>query len=396
MATALGGASCRRVALSEQLVSRVLSQLTLGPAAPASSNALSNPHACRTCRLRPLEARRNSSSSSQWKSRQSKDRFARQAKVQGMKSRAAWKLMEMNDRYGLFRRNQTVVDLGYAPGSWSQVAKDATGPNGVVVGIDLIPAQPPRGVTSIQGDFLSPRVRTLVKDVLVEQVKRRERNRKERQQVEAASSAPERTDAEGEVAEASVVPDQPSYIDQEKQATQDIEAATGAEEEEQRMVDVSCVRGLEATGRATIAPISYADTRRPFSSYADVLLTHEFQVVISDMSEPWPQTSGFSSRTLSNPHRLMNTSGINFKDHAGSMDLCYAALTFASDTLKIGGHFVCKFYQGAEDKRLQKLLEKMFTKVHREKPESSRSDSKEAYFVALKRLDFEFSEDELN
>lgn len=37
------------------------------------------------------------------------------------------------------------------------------------------------------------------------------------------------------------------------------------------------------------------------------------------MSEPWPQTSGFSSRTLSNPHRLMNTSGINFKDHAGSM-----------------------------------------------------------------------------
>jgi 21S rRNA (uridine2791-2'-O)-methyltransferase len=225
----------------------------------------------------------------------------------------------MNDRYGLFRRNQTVVDLGYAPGSWSQVAKDATGPNGVVVGIDLIPAQPPRGVTSIQGDFLSPRVRTLVKDVLVEQVKRRERNRKERQQVEAASSAPERTDAEGEVAEASVVPDQHSYIDQEKQATQDIEAATGAEEEEQRMVDVSCVRGLEATGRATIALISYAHTRRPFSSYADVLLTHEFQVVISDMSEPWPQTSGFSSRTLSNPHRLMNTSGINFKDHAGSM-----------------------------------------------------------------------------
>ena len=153
----------------------------------------------------------------------------------------------MNDRYGLFRRNQTVVDLGYAPGSWSQVAKDATGPNGVVVGIDLIPAQPPRGVTSIQGDFLSPRVRALVKDVLVEQVKRRERTRKERQQIEAASSASERADAEGEGAEGSVVADQPSYIDQEKQATQDIEAATGAEEEGQRMVDVSCVRGLKGT-----------------------------------------------------------------------------------------------------------------------------------------------------
>ncbi|KAI7773324.1 hypothetical protein LA080_011228 [Diaporthe eres] len=333
MATALGGAPCRRVALSERLISRVLSQLTLAATAPASKPGLSNPHACQACRLRPLETRRSASSSSQWKSRQSRDRYARQAKVQGLKSRAAWKLIEMNDRYGLFRRNKTVVDLGYAPGSWSQVAKDATAPNGVVVGIDLIPAQPPRGVTSIQGDFLSPRVRALVKDVLVEQVRRKERDRQERQQIDAASSASERVEAEGESAEGSVVAQQPSYIDQEKQATQDIEAASEAEEEAQRMVDV----------------------------------------VISDMSEPWPQTSGFSSRTLSNPHRLMNTSGINFKDHAGSMDLCYAALAFASDTLKTGGHFVCKFYAGAEDKKLQKLLEGMFAKVHREKPESSRS-----------------------
>lgn len=151
----------------------------------------------------------------------------------------------MNDRYGLFRRNQTVVDLGYAPGSWSQVAKDATAPNGVVVGIDLIPAQPPRGVTSIQGDFLSPRVRALVKDVLVEQIRRKERGRRERQQVEAVSSASDGSDAEGASAEGSVVADQPSYIDQEKQATQDIEAATGAEDEGQRMVDVSCIRGIE-------------------------------------------------------------------------------------------------------------------------------------------------------
>lgn len=149
----------------------------------------------------------------------------------------------MNDRYGLFRRNQTVVDLGYAPGSWSQVAKDATAPNGVVVGIDLIPAQPPRGVTSIQGDFLSPRVRALVKDVLVEQIRRKERDRRERQQVDAVSSALDGSDAEGASAEGSVVADKPSYIDQEKQATQDIEAATGAEG--QRMVDVSCIRGIE-------------------------------------------------------------------------------------------------------------------------------------------------------
>jgi 21S rRNA (uridine2791-2'-O)-methyltransferase len=54
--------------------------------------------------------------------------------------------------------------------------------------------------------------------------------------------------------------------------------------------------------------------------------------------------------------------------------------------LKIGGHFVCKFYQGAEDKALEMSMKAMFSKVHREKPESSRSDSKESYFIGIKRL----------
>ncbi|KAJ0358223.1 hypothetical protein COL154_009364 [Colletotrichum chrysophilum] len=66
-------------------------------------------------------------------------------------------------------------------------------------------------------------------------------------------------------------------------------------------------------------------------------------------------------------------------------DLCMAALQFANDTLKNGGHFVCKFYQGSEDKALEMKLKTLFAKVFREKPESSRSDSKEAYFVALRR-----------
>lgn len=95
MATALGGATCRRAALSERLISRVLSQLTLAATAPVSSPAYSHPHACQVCGLRPLEARRHAASSSQWKSRQSRDRYARQAKVQGLKSRAAWKLIEV-------------------------------------------------------------------------------------------------------------------------------------------------------------------------------------------------------------------------------------------------------------------------------------------------------------
>jgi len=109
-------------------------------------------------------------------------------------------------------------------------------------------------------------------------------------------------------------------------------------------------------------------------------------VVLSDMSAPWEQTTGFWKRSLSDPYfRMMNTSGINFKDHAGSMDLCAAALLFAHDTLRVGGHFLCKFYQGAEDRDFETQLRKMFSIVHREKPESSRSESKEAYFVALRR-----------
>jgi 21S rRNA (uridine2791-2'-O)-methyltransferase len=104
------------------------------------------------------------------------------------------------------------------------------------------------------------------------------------------------------------------------------------------------------------------------------------QVVLSDMSAPWEQTTGFNVNTLSNPyHRLMNTSGNAFRDHAGSMDLCAAALQFASDTLRSGGHFVCKFYQGSEDKDFERKLKMLFSKVFREKPDSSRKASQSGW-----------------
>lgn len=71
----------------------------------------------------------------------------------------------------------------------------------------------------------------------------------------------------------------------------------------------------------------------------------------------------------------MNTSGMPFRDHAGSMDLCGAALEFAYDTLRTGGHFICKFYAGAEDGILEKKVRRLFEKVLREKPVASRSVS---------------------
>lgn len=59
---------------------------------------------------------------------------------------------------------------------------------------------------------------------------------------------------------------------------------------------------------------------------------------------------------------------------------------FSYENLRVGGNFVCKFYQGSEDKQFEKQLKAMFQKVHREKPESSRSESRESFFVGIKRL----------
>ncbi|TRX97259.1 hypothetical protein FHL15_002053 [Xylaria flabelliformis] len=261
-----------------------------------------------------------SSSKSRWKQRQGKDFFAREAKVQGLKSRAAFKLLEMDAKYKLFKRNQTVIDL---------VAVERTKPHGRIIGIDLIPAQPPKGVSTIQGNFLSPVVQNIVKEYLVEFAQRR--------------STPDR-DTEASDDEEGVVIEKPSYIDVER--AESIESDHETSSDDGKLVDV----------------------------------------ILSDMSAPWFQTSGFSSNTLSNPYnRMMNTSGMPFRDHAGSMDLCLAALQFASDTLRVGGHFVCKFYQGSEDRDLEMKLKKMFGKVHREKPDSSRNESRESYFVALRR-----------
>lgn len=165
----------------------------------------------------------------------------------------------MDAKYRLFRRNQTIIDLGYAPGSWSQVAVERTRPHGVVVGIDLIPAQPPRGVTSIQGDFLSPQVRRLVRDVVVEQVRRKKQERALERRFEGMIRAKEGGEGDGVVVEGDakggeVVQDRPSYIDLEKAAALDIEAAEAEKEDGGRMVDVSCSTIMEGSAKALRTP----------------------------------------------------------------------------------------------------------------------------------------------
>lgn len=132
-----------------------------------------------------------------------------------------------------------------------------THPDGRVLGVDIIPAQPPRGVSTIQGNFLAPEIQAYLQDFLRNPNRGRPRQPGD--------------DASGSLLES-------------------MEAAQAG------------------TTRADAGAIPQDQT-----------LEKTVDVVLSDMSEPWYQTSGFWKRSLSNPYRMMNTSGNNFRDHVGSM-----------------------------------------------------------------------------
>lgn len=105
-------------------------------------------------RERVKTARRRSTSSNRWLARQLNDPYVKQAKADGYRSRAAYKLAELDERFGLLKGVKRAVDLGIAPGGWSQVVRERC-PGASVVGIDLLPTDPIEGVTVFQMDFLA-------------------------------------------------------------------------------------------------------------------------------------------------------------------------------------------------------------------------------------------------
>ncbi|KAF3145215.1 2' O-ribose methyltransferase [Orbilia oligospora] len=271
------------------------------------------------------------SKSSRWVKRQSIDYASREAKVLQYKSRAALKLLE-----------------GFAPGSWSQVAVHQTHPNGRVVGIDLLPAQPPKGVSSIQGNFLSPGIQASIRRYLSDPNRGRARLSQSiekpkipclEQYMQSTTTTEQReikikapilqlddTASSGYIAQER----RDSLHDEEEEAQAAAEAAVGATRNK--------------------GPSKVKDRSKMTQEEREM---NTVDVVLSDMWEPWPLTSGFHMNTVITPwvfsKRLMNTSGVAVRDHAGSMELCTAALTFCVDVLKPGGSFVCKFYQGEDD-----------------------------------------------
>jgi 23S rRNA (uridine2552-2'-O)-methyltransferase len=92
-------------------------------------------------------------SSKQWLRRHVTDAYVRMAKERGYRSRAAFKLLEINDKEKLLRPGAIVVDLGGAPGGWSQVAAKRVHPGGRVIAVDLLPIAPITGVTVLRADI---------------------------------------------------------------------------------------------------------------------------------------------------------------------------------------------------------------------------------------------------
>ena len=194
-------------------------------------------------------------SSKLWIERQINDPYVRKAKQKGYRSRAAFKLEELDKKFGLIKPGSLVVDLGCAPGGWVQIAMKHGADR--VVGIDLLPVDPIAGAELIEFDFMDEKAPGRIKSLL--------------------GAAPD--------------------------------------------------------------------------------------VVLSDLAA--------------------NTTGHRQTDHLKTVALVEAAADFAMQTLRPGGHFVTKVFQGGAEKTLLNRLKRNFQKVQHAKPESSRKGSPEIYLVAL-------------
>jgi len=116
-------------------------------------------------RQRVRTARGRRVSSTRWLERQLNDPYVRRAKAEGYRSRAAYKLLELDERFELLKGVRSVVDLGIAPGGWSQVVRRRV-PKAAIVGIDFLPTDPIEGVTILQMDFMDDAAPQKLKEAL--------------------------------------------------------------------------------------------------------------------------------------------------------------------------------------------------------------------------------------
>jgi len=116
-------------------------------------------------RTRVKTAKGRKIGSTRWLERQLNDPYVKRAKAEGYRSRAAYKLLELDERFGFLKGAKRVVDLGVAPGGWAQVVRQRL-PQAVLVGIDLLPTDPIDGATILLMDFMDDAAPAALKESL--------------------------------------------------------------------------------------------------------------------------------------------------------------------------------------------------------------------------------------
>lgn len=113
-----------------------------------------------------------SKSNSNWRQQQNQDIYVRKAKALGYRSRASFKLAELSDKYKLFKNGGLVIDLGAAPGGWSQFAAPKIAPKGRLVACDILPMKALKGVHFVQGNFMAD----VTRNEILQQLNRQKAN----------------------------------------------------------------------------------------------------------------------------------------------------------------------------------------------------------------------------
>lgn len=111
-------------------------------------------------------SKRRTASSNRWLERQLNDPYVREAKAKGYRSRAAFKIVELDSKFRLFKKGMRILDLGAAPGGWSQVAAARVGDTGKVVAADVLEMEPIPGVEVFLADLTDPDVPAMLKNAL--------------------------------------------------------------------------------------------------------------------------------------------------------------------------------------------------------------------------------------
>ena len=285
----------------------------------------------RPLKRRVKTARGRSASSTRWLERHLNDPYVHRARAEGYRSRAAYKLIEIDDRHRFLKRGARVVDLGAAPGGWSQVAAERVGASParpLVVALDRLDIAPLAGVVVLSKDFLDADAPAAIAAALGEL---------------AAAGAPAHDGTQA---------DDVAAVDDGAQTGT---AAAGD----------TPTRGAEnsdaPTGGAEDGDAA-EDGARPSGAAAGSGAQRLVSVVLSDLAAP--------------------TTGHRQTDHLRVMALCEMALDIALTVLAPGGVFLAKVLRGGAEGALLIRLKRHFATVRHVKPSSSRADSAEMYVLA--------------